>query len=106
MPSITFIDPTETEVTASFEPGDTLLKAAYFARVEGILAECGGGCSCATCHVHLDSAWDGIVEPPSLQESDMLAFAVEPTPHSRLACQVELTDAHDGLTVTVAKRQY
>lgn len=106
MPTIRFIDPTDTEVIAPFEAGDTLLKAAYFARVEGILAECGGGCSCATCHVHLDDAWDGTVAPPTAMEADMLAFAVEPSAHSRLACQVELTDQHDGLTVTVAKRQY
>jgi len=106
MPHVLFVDPNEAEIEAPFTAGDTLLHAAQHAGVDGILAECGGGCSCATCHVILNPSWDGQIESPSAQETDMLTFAIEPTPHSRLACQVILRDAHDGLRVQVAKRQY
>ena len=106
MPHLVFIDPNDAEVNAPYSPGDTLLHAAQQAGVDGILAECGGGCSCATCHVILNPAWDNQVQSPSPQEADMLTFAVDPTPYSRLACQMVLSDAHDGLHVHVAKRQY
>jgi 2Fe-2S ferredoxin len=106
MPQLTCINPNEQAINVSFEPGETILQATYRAGVDGILAECGGGCSCATCHVILNENWDGTLEEPSVQEADMLSFAVDPTPYSRLACQVQLTDQHEGLTLAVAKRQY
>ncbi|MGB1047759.1 MAG: 2Fe-2S iron-sulfur cluster-binding protein [Litorivicinaceae bacterium] len=106
MPQLTCIDPNEQAIEVAFEPGETILQATYRAGVDGILAECGGGCSCATCHVMLTSDWDGTLDAPSPQEADMLSFAVDPTPQSRLACQVQLNEQHDGLTLTVAKRQY
>lgn len=106
MPHLKCIDPSEKESSVLFEAGDTLLQATYQASVEGIIAECGGGCSCATCHIILDSSWEGTTADPSPQEKDMLSFAVDPTDYSRLACQLILNDQHDGLTVRVAKRQY
>ena len=106
MPQLTCIDPNDQAIDVTFEPGETVLQATYRAGVGGILAECGGGCSCATCHVVLNADWDGTLDAPSVQEADMLSFAIDPTPHSRLACQVQLSDKHDGLTLTVAKRQY
>ena len=106
MPQLTCADPHEKLIEVTFDPGETILQATYRAGVNGILAECGGGCSCATCHVILDEAWEGTLVEPSAQEIDMLSFAVDPTPHSRLACQVELSNKHDGLSLSVAKRQY
>lgn len=106
MPQLTCIDPNDQAIDVTFKPGETVLQATYRAGVDGILAECGGGCSCATCHVVLNADWDGTLDAPSVQEADMLSFAIDPTPHSRLACQVQLIDKHDGLTLTVAKRQY
>ncbi len=103
---LTCIDPNEKEISVLFEAGDTLLQATYRADVDGILAECGGGCSCATCHIILDCEWDGKAIAPTTQEKDMLEFAVNPTHYSRLACQLILNEQHDGLTVRVAKRQY
>ena len=105
MPQLNCIDPHEQVIEVTFESGETILQATYRAGVEGILAECGGGCSCATCHVILNHTWDGTLVGPSQQEADMLSFAIDPTPHSRLACQVELSNKHDGLSLTVAKRQ-
>ena len=106
MSYLTCIDPNEKEISVPFEAGDTLLQATYRADVVGILAECGGGCSCATCHIILDKEWDGTANDPTEQEKDMLEFAVNPTGYSRLACQLILNEQHDGLTVRVAKRQY
>ena len=84
MPQLTCIDPNEQAIDVTFESGETILQATYRAGVDGILAECGGGCSCATCHVILDANWDGTLDAPSVQETDMLSFAIDPTPHSRL----------------------
>ena len=80
MPQLTCINPNEQAIDVSFEPGETILQATYRAGVDGILAECGGGCSCATCHVILNENWVGTLEDPSVQEADMLTFAVDPTP--------------------------
>ena len=106
MPQLTCIDPNEQAIDVAFEPGETILQATHRAGVDGILAECGGGCSCATCHVILNSDWGGTLDVLSSQEADMLSFAIDPTPQSRLACQVQLAEQHDGLTLAVAKRQY
>ena len=106
MPQLTCIDPNEQAIVVAFVSGVSFLLATLRAGVDGILVECGGGCSCATCHVMLTSDWDGTLDAPSPQEADMLSFAVDPTPQSRLACQVQLNEQHDGLTLTVAKRQY
>ncbi len=106
MPQLTCIDSNGKVFDVAFESGETILQVTHRAGVDGILAECGGGCSCATCHVILTSDWIGTLDAPSLQEADMLSFAVDPTPQSRLACQVRLNDQHDGLTLAVAKRQY
>ena len=106
MPHVTYIDPNEQAINVAFKPGETILQATHRAGVDGILAECGGGCSCATCHIMLTSDWEGTLDAPSPHEADMLSFAVDPTPQSRLACQVQLNEQHDGLTLAVAKRQY
>ncbi len=67
--------------------------------VPGNVAECGGACSCATCHVYIDDAWTEIVGGPSPMEEDMLDFAFEETPTSRLSCQIKERDDIDRLVV-------
>jgi ferredoxin, 2Fe-2S len=71
----------------------------------GIVAECGGACSCATCHVHVDEAWSEKVGPPSPMEEDMLDFAFDVRPTSRLSCQIKVTDELDGLIVRTPAQQ-
>ena len=71
----------------------------------GIEAECGGACACATCHVYVDEAFKEIVGEPEPMEEDMLDFAYEVRPTSRLSCQIRVRDELDGLTVTVPERQ-
>ena len=65
-------------------------------------AECGGSCACATCHVYVDADWAGKLPGADDEETDMLDLAFEVQETSRLSCQVVMTEALDGLTVTLA----
>ncbi len=86
--------------------GDTVMSAAVRNGVPGIIAECGGNCSCATCHVYVGEGFAGLVGPPGDMEEDLLDLAVsERRPTSRLACQIPLTDALDGLVVEIPADQ-
>lgn len=106
MPRVTFIaaDGTRNEVDAA--NGLTLMQAAVNNGVPGIVAECGGACSCATCHVHVEQDWYGRLTPPEGMEKEMLEFVMEPQPTSRLSCQIKLSDELDGLVVHTPKSQY
>ena len=73
--------------------------------VEGIVAECGGCCACATCQVYVDADWQAVVGAPSSDETDMLDFAFEPRPESRLSCQIRLRPDMQGLVVRLPARQ-
>lgn len=106
MPKVVFIahDGSRREVMA--EEGLSLMRAAVDNDVPGIDADCGGMCACATCHVFVDPAWAARLAPPSEQEDEMLNFTAERREHSRLACQVPITAALDGLTVTLPEGQH
>jgi len=99
MPKITFIEHDGAVHTVEAEIGSTVMETALRNDVGGIVAECGGACTCATCVVHVDEAWSAIVGPPSAEEEDMLDFAFEVKPTSRLSCQIKVTEALDGLIV-------
>jgi 2Fe-2S ferredoxin len=73
--------------------------------VPGIEAECGGACACATCHVYVDEAWVGKTGHAEPMEEDMLDFAFDVRPNSRLSCQIRVRDELDGLTVRTPARQ-
>ena len=105
MPKITYIDHGGTARTVEAAVGSTVMENAIKNGVPGIVAECGGACSCATCHVHVDEAWKEKVGPPSAMEEDMLDFAFDVAPNSRLSCQIKVTDALDGLVVRTPERQ-
>src|SRR6187397_614448 len=81
------------------------MEAAIRNAVPGILAECGGACACATCHVYVDEAWKEKTGGPSPMEEDMLDFAFDVRPTSRLSCQIKVSPELDGLSVTVPERQ-
>lgn len=68
-----------------------------------IKAECGGACSCATCHVYVDEAWVHRLPPPSDEEEDLLYSTLDKKPTSRLSCQILLSDELDGLKLTLAE---
>lgn len=105
MPKITYIEPNGERIEADAENGSTVMETAILNGVPGIVAECGGACSCATCHVYIDDAWTTVVGGPSPMEEDMLDFAFEVKPTSRLSCQIKVRDAIDGLVVAVPTRQ-
>jgi ferredoxin, 2Fe-2S len=105
MPKITFIDASGVSHAVEAEVGSTVMEVAIRNGVPGIEAECGGACACATCHVYVDETWREIVGGPSPMEEDMLDFGYDVRPSSRLSCQIKVTDALDGLTVTVPERQ-
>jgi 2Fe-2S ferredoxin len=86
-------------------PGTTVMEAAVDNDIEGIVAECGGACSCATCHVYVDSAWSGRLPQPDAQEDGMLDCVLDRHASSRLSCQIVLTDELDGLVVHVPDAQ-
>lgn len=67
-----------------------------------IEAACGGNCACATCHVHIDAAWQERVGEPGADEITLLEYSLERCPGSRLSCQVPITDEFDGLVLHVA----
>ena len=99
MPKITFIEHDGTVHTVEAEIGSTVMETALRNDVTSIVAECGGACTCATCLVHVDENWSPVVGPPSAEEEDMLDFAFEVKPTSRLSCQIKVTEALDGLIV-------
>ena len=105
MIKITFVDSEGTARTVEAEEGSTVMENAIRNGIPGIEAECGGACSCATCHVYVDEAWSDTVGPPSSMEEDMLDFAFDVRPTSRLSCQIKVTEALDGLVVTTPERQ-
>jgi len=99
MPKITYIEHDGAVHTVEAEIGSTVMETALRNDVSSIVAECGGGCTCATCMVYVDDAWSAIVGPPSADEEDMLDSAFEVKPTSRLSCQIKVTEALDGLIV-------
>lgn len=99
MPRITFILHDGTVHTVEAELGSTVMETALKNDIGGIVAECGGSCTCATCLVHVDETWSAIVGKPHPEEDQMLDAAFEVKPTSRLACQIKVTDALDGLIV-------
>ncbi|MCW2284988.1 2Fe-2S ferredoxin [Rhodoblastus acidophilus] len=87
------------------QPGQTAMEIARNAGVEEIYAECGGACACATCHVYVAKEWADKLPKPEPMESDMLDFAVDPRPTSRLSCQIKLSDELDGLVLELPASQ-
>ncbi|MEM7078096.1 MAG: 2Fe-2S iron-sulfur cluster-binding protein [Pseudomonadota bacterium] len=106
MAKITFIehDGTEHEVEAS--EGTTIMHIALDNLVPGIDADCGGECSCATCHVMVDEAWVAKVGEPDDTEESMLDLNPERQGNSRLACQIDVSEELDGLVVNLPEFQF
>lgn len=105
MPLITYVESDGTRREVEAQPGATLMETAIRNGVRGIVAECGGACTCATCHVYVDPEWISVTGGPSPMEEDMLDFAFAVEDNSRLSCQIRIRDELDGLVVHVPKRQ-
>ena len=105
MTKITFIDAAGQARTVDAEDGSTVMETALKNAVPGIEAECGGACACATCHVYVDDAWIERLGKAEQMEEDMLDFAFDVRPTSRLSCQIKVKPELDGLTVTTPEKQ-
>ena len=105
MAKITYIDAVGVARTVDGEIGSTVMETAIKSGIPGIEAECGGACACSTCHVYVDEAWREKTGETAPMEEDMLDFAFEVRPTSRLSCQIKVTEALDGLVVTTPERQ-
>jgi 2Fe-2S ferredoxin len=105
MARITFIQNDGVERTVEAEPGMTVMEAAVRNSIPGIAAECGGACACATCHVYVDEGWLAKTGGPAPMEEDMLDFAFDIRPSSRLSCQIKVTEALEGLVVRMPESQ-
>lgn len=104
MIDIEFVQADGTRERVFSREGYTLMEAAVRHGIAGILAECGGACACATCHVVVDPEWEETVGPPNSMEEQLLEL-VDREPTSRLACQVKLRAKLDGLVVHVPARE-
>ena len=105
-PVITFVEHDGTEHVVTPVVGRSLMRAAMDNDVPGIDADCGGECSCATCHVILTQDWYIMLEEPSSNEEAMLGLNPEITPTSRLSCQIEVTEDLDGIRVQLPEFQF
>ena len=105
MVRITYIDDAGTARTVEAEEGSTVMENAVRNGIPGIEAECGGACACATCHVYVEEEWKEVVGEPEPMEEDMLDFAFDVRPNSRLSCQIRVRSELDGLTVRTPARQ-
>ncbi|MFG1229009.1 2Fe-2S iron-sulfur cluster-binding protein [Xanthobacter wiegelii] len=99
MTRIVFVTPAAARIEIDADDGLSVMECARRANVPGIVAECGGACSCATCHVHVDPAWSLAVGEATGMERDMLEFAEDVGDTSRLSCQIKVAPALDGLVV-------
>lgn len=105
MTKITYIAHDGTRFDVDAANGSTVMENAIRNSVPGIEAECGGACACATCHVYVDETWSAVVGTPEAMEEDMLDFAFDVRPTSRLSCQIRVSDELDGLVVNIPERQ-
>ena len=102
MPKLVVVNRAGEEKTIEASAGDSVMEAIRDNGFDELLALCGGCCSCATCHVYVDPAFAALVKPLSEDENDLLDSTDHRTENSRLSCQLEISDAVDGLKVTIA----
>jgi len=105
MPQIIFIQADGAQYEVDAKVGESVMRAAVDNGIDGIIAECGGSCSCATCHAYVDPAWLGKIPAAGEFEQGTLEGVMEPEDNSRLTCQIEVTPDMDGIIFRIPKRQ-
>jgi len=106
MPKIIFIEHSGVEHEVDSEVGRSVMQAATDNFVPGIVADCGGSCSCGTCHGFVDSRWIAKIPEPQADERSLLEGLVDTEPNSRLTCQIIVAPALDGMVVRLPKSQF
>lgn len=99
--TVTFLEANGNSTRLEVEEGVSLMEAAVKNGIPGIPADCGGACSCATCHVYFSPEWFERLSPMAADEEAMMESVDDPHPTSRLSCQVRLVAALDGIEVRV-----
>jgi 2Fe-2S ferredoxin len=99
--SVTFVQPDGSSETHQGPIGDHVMDVAVDNGVMGIIGQCGGGCTCCTCHVWVHEQWQERVQEAHGDERELLSYAIGVSQRSRLACQVRLTEELDGLIVQI-----
>lgn len=105
MPQVTYVQPDGVRTTCHLVSGETVLDGALDNGIPGILGQCGGGCTCATCHVYVRAPHASRLPPPHPDEIDILEYVHEPRRNSRLACQIRIDERLDGIVVEVPVSQ-
>lgn len=106
MPNIIFVHPDGAREELEIAEGTSVMQGATAQGIDGIVAECGGNCMCATCHVYVEPSRLATLPAMSEEEDALLdGTASDRQPNSRLSCQLEVTQAMDGLTLTLPERQ-
>ena len=105
MPKITYIEYNGKSHQIDVANGLTVMEGAVQNDIPGIDADCGGGMSCATCHVYVKEDWLDKLPNKEDGEEDMLDMAYEPKQNSRLSCQLIVSDELNGLEVTIPEKQ-
>ena len=106
MTRVNFIQHDGAKHQIDTEDGYSLMEVAINNNISGIDGDCGGVCACATCHVYVDEAWTSKLGERTAMEADMLELAADVTERSRLACQIKVETAVDGLTVHLPESQH
>lgn len=106
MPTVHFIAHDGQRSTVEAPAGVSLMRAALDNDVRGIDGDCGGQAACATCHVFIEAPWNALTGSRTAHEEEMLNFAAELNDNSRLACQIELSAALDGIVVKLPEGQH
>lgn len=106
MPVVNYVDHEGKAIEANVPSGTSAMEGAVNNMIDGIIAECGGACVCATCHVIVDDAWVEKTGKASDDENMMLEAASERQENSRLSCQLIVTDEMDGLVLHMPESQY
>jgi 2Fe-2S ferredoxin len=102
MPTVVYELPDGSTSSVDVPAGQTVMDGSVRNNLPGIIAECGGSCSCATCHVYIEGDSAAVFSEPSAEEQDLLEYLDESRPTSRLACQLVLGAEMGTITVTVA----
>ncbi len=106
MIKILFVEHDGNEHPVEVEAGSSVMLAAVTNGVPGIDADCGGACSCATCHVYVNEEWVDKLEEISPMEEAMLSLSSDRKGNSRLSCQIKVTEEIDGLVVQTPEFQF
>jgi ferredoxin, 2Fe-2S len=105
MAKITYIEFNGRRHSVDVEAGSSVMAGAKLNDVPGIDADCGGSCSCGTCHVYVDPAWIARVGARNALEDATIDFSSDVRDNSRLSCQITVTEELDGLVVQMPESQ-